>query len=329
MDQETLDAVERTNIKLDKYEELAQTFRDAGLPLLIELIMGLPGATVASFKDDLQGCIDRDVETRINVAEMLGNSPMNEPSYRERFQIKTKNPVLDAGKSSLVVSTSTFTRDEYDEMDRLRNFYTLCEDFGVLRQIARFVRQESGWREVDLYAGLREVTLVEPDRWPTLAIVADRVPQFMAPPVSWRFMIDELRSYLLEIVGIAGGDDLEAALAVQLAVLPAPGRSFPQVLELPHDYSAWWSAIVEQKRNGNLSWPDVVPPLRTFPRALFRVDDPLGLVTRRLGQPMQFHSLGLNWELASPATRGMSEEERKRVAGIITRDAAKASATPV
>jgi radical SAM superfamily enzyme YgiQ (UPF0313 family) len=309
MDTDTLEVVQRSNIKLEKYELLADQFRQEGLALLIELIMGLPGATVTSFQNDLQACIDRDVSTRINVAELLVNSPMNEPSYRAHYAIETDHPVLDPTHNSLVVATSTYTRQEYDEMDRLRMAYTLCEDFGVLRQISRYVRQEAGVPEVELYERIRRQARAHPDRWPLLELVTERVPQYMGPPVSWGLAMAELRRFLVDELGVADDSALEVALAVQHAVLPSSDRTFPVTLELAHDYVSWWSAVREQKRAGNHDWGASVPPLRDHGPGVLTVDDPVGLVTARIGHPFQLHSLGLNWELRSPVTLGLSDND--------------------
>ncbi len=46
MDEDTLATVKRSNIKVEKYHELASEFRSAGLPLFVDLMMGLPGATL-------------------------------------------------------------------------------------------------------------------------------------------------------------------------------------------------------------------------------------------------------------------------------------------
>ena len=45
MDEDTLDAVHRSNIKTEKYEELAGEIRRADLPLFVDLMLGLPGST--------------------------------------------------------------------------------------------------------------------------------------------------------------------------------------------------------------------------------------------------------------------------------------------
>ena len=64
-DADTLSVIDRTNIKLDKYEELARAFRRAKLPLFGDLMLGLPGSTVDSFRNDLQMCVDTEVAGKV------------------------------------------------------------------------------------------------------------------------------------------------------------------------------------------------------------------------------------------------------------------------
>ena len=45
----------------------------------------------------------------------------------------------------------SYTRADYEEMERLRQSFYVFDSFGVLRQVARFVRSETGMKEVDFY----------------------------------------------------------------------------------------------------------------------------------------------------------------------------------
>jgi hypothetical protein len=51
MDAQTLSTIRRSNIKPERYDELAFAMRKAGLPLFAELMVLLPGQTLKSFKD--------------------------------------------------------------------------------------------------------------------------------------------------------------------------------------------------------------------------------------------------------------------------------------
>ena len=317
MDSTTLKTVKRSNIKTEKYDELAHEFRRAELPLFVDLMLGLPGATQASFRSDLQGCIDREVTAKVYPTELLVNSPMNEPEYRKLHQIETSAPLGalvrasrnpdGTTKRALVVSTASFTRADYDEMLDLRRVFIVADNFGILRQVSRFVRQETGLPEIDLYERLRLDARARPDRWPALAFTFRVLPFLGVPPVSWRLLMDEIHVYLTAELGLPDDGTLDTVLQVQHALLPSRGRTFPLSLELPHDYAAWHREMIDVKDSGFADWETRVPKLRDLPPGRFRVDDPHDVCGRALGVEID-ENLHASWELASPVARAVSHE---------------------
>jgi radical SAM superfamily enzyme len=115
-DPTTLENVSRANIKTERYEELIEIFRNEGLPVSSDLLIGLPGATVAAFKDDLQFFIDRQVHTVAYPVMVLPNSPMGDKAYIDKFGI-----TLDA--NGYIVSTNSFTRMDLFKMKMIFGLY--------------------------------------------------------------------------------------------------------------------------------------------------------------------------------------------------------------
>jgi len=309
LDQPTLDTIRRSNIRVDKYEELAVEFGNHELPLVMELMMGLPGSTVTSLVGDLQQIIDREVRARVNPTEVLMNSPMNDPEYRDEHKIETLRPVnhdwkedFITRKKSLIVSTETFTRADYALMERYRLVFLLCENFGALRQVSRFVRQATGMTESAFYVRLADDVLDSGD-WPLLRFTFEVATEYMIPPVSWRLVIDELHRYLIDRLAIPDDDALETVLRVQHALLPSRDRVFPDQIELAHDYGAWHRTMLIAKRDGSaLDWQTQVPRLEEFGPAAFEVDDPQQVTVYGMGMSMFYDGEG-DWELASPVAR--------------------------
>jgi len=96
LDEETLDIIKRANMKFDKYSDLITTFRNNGFPTYTEIIRGLPGETLDSFKNGLQTVISDAGLTNIYVynCSVYVNAPMNKPSYVKKYDIKTvKSPM--------------------------------------------------------------------------------------------------------------------------------------------------------------------------------------------------------------------------------------------
>lgn len=296
IDPGTLSTIGRSNIKTEKYDELAQEFRRAGLPLFIELMMGLPGSTLSSFRNDLQQAIDREVIAKVYPTQMLVNSPMNEPSYRRAHGI-------DATPGSYVTSAATFTRDDYARMQTLRRLFYLLEKFGVLRHVARYVHQETGIRETEFYEQLWDDARAERQRWSTIAFTLEAVPDLMVPPGRWQLFLDEVRRYVVDVRGVADDGALATVLAVQHALLPARDRQFPERLDLPHDYAAWHAAMIAAKESGRrLDWATVVPPLRQYPPGTLTVGDPYDVCVFGIGHTIDSDSAGV-WELDSPVSQ--------------------------
>jgi hypothetical protein len=303
MDPDTLDAIHRSNIKLEKYDDLAKEMRRAHLPLMIELMMGLPNSTLASFTEDLQQCIDREVPTRVNHTELLVNSPMNDPDYLAEHQIDTGVPI-GPGKTPLLVSTASFTREDYREMENLRLSYLLFENFGVLRSIARFVRQETSQTEMRFYSLLHTTAAAAPAEWPLLHVVVTLGTSMMTAPYSWALVMAELRRFLVGELAINDDAALESVLRAQHALLPAHGRRFPVTVPLTHDVVAWHQAIIAAKEGGHRTdWTECVPRLADYGPGELTVDDQQGIAESSLGVNRELNMLGRNWELESPLSR--------------------------
>ena len=298
MDEPTLKIIKRSNIKLEKYNELSTEFRRAKLPLAADIMMGLPGSTPLSFRTDLQKCTDRDVRIRANPTQLLPNSPMNEPSYREEHGIVAR-------PGEFLKETATYTRAEWEDMDELRVAYYVFDNWGVLRYVARHVRRETGMGEVDFYDAVRAETLRHPDEWPIIATTLRILEGYMAPPGSWGLFIAEVRRYLVDRMGMPDDSALRTTLAVQLAHLPAPRRSFPELLELEHDYTAWQDRLLTAREDGHRDdWEDHTPQLSEFGPATLTVHDPNDICRDDVGKPMGALAFALrSWEMESPVAR--------------------------
>lgn len=300
-DPATLKAVRRENISIAKYDEIAETFTEVGLPLATDLLVGLPGATVESFKSDLQHCFDREVTPRAMEVILLPNSPMNDPDYREEHAIV----VDDRG---VVVGTSSYTRADYDRMLRLRLLYRGADHFGVLRHLLRFLQWERGLRAIDVLDDLDRVVSERDNRYPLLAFFARVFDEYTVPPVAWEPFFDEVIEFLTEQYGIEVDPPLASVLLAQQAVLPTRTRRYPLVVDLPHDVVAYRNDRTRPPENG-LS---VRRPLARYAPARLRVDDPLGIgreFVRRNEFPgvrtesQNLFYMGYDWELDSPLMR--------------------------
>jgi hypothetical protein len=98
---------------------------------------------------------------------------------------------------------------------------------------------------------------------------------------------------------------LRTTLAVQLAHLPAPGRQFPHVVQLEHDYMAWQDVLLTSREEGHRDdWQDHIPRLSEFGPATLTILDPGDVCRRDIGYHKNVLDMNLrSWELVSPVAR--------------------------
>ena len=315
MDPHTLSVIDRSNIKTEKYDELAIEFRKAGLPLLVDIMMGLPGSTPASFRNDLQQCIDREVTAKVFQTELLVNSPMNDPEYRKKHQIqteveevglfKTKGPNNSGLGRAMVVATATFSRQDYDQMLDLRTVYRFFENYNLLRHVLRFLRQETGQEEIELVEFIRAQARAAPEKWPCINYTISVTPYCITPPVSWKWFMDEMREFILEKFSLEDDAALHTVLEVQHGLLPSPERKFPVKLNLTHDYASWHHDMIVAKEVDRCQWHSMIPRLRDYPAGTLEITDPDDICGMSMGVNNE-NGLMDSLELWSSVSRPMS-----------------------
>ena len=267
MDADTLNTIHRSNIKVEKYEELAAEFRRADLPLYVDLMMGLPGPDARRRSQQRPAGVHQPRGARQGLPDdqLLVNSPMNEPSYRASRTASSTEPG-EAGARSRPRSPATTTRRCCSCAARCsscsrtsacsaRSPATSAHETGHARD--RLLRRASGatraadarrWPMIELrrsgalprYDGAAGELGAVPRRGPALPWSTSSASRTTTPSAT--------------------------VLAVQHALLPARHRQFPLTLSLPHDYVAWHAAMMTVERHdgrhGRRLAPRSCQPLR-------------------------------------------------------------------
>ena len=169
LDETTLDIIKRENLKFDTFSNLTNSFREAGIPSYTEIIMGLPGETLESFKKGLEIIMSDKTVGTLNIynCSLLPNAPMNEPWYVEKYKIKTvSSPILLQHSSThkrgieeyeqIVTSTNTFTTQELKEMYILSWVVQTFHSFGILEYIERYYENMNGLPIMKFYDSFLE-----------------------------------------------------------------------------------------------------------------------------------------------------------------------------
>lgn len=292
-DTETLLSVRRSNIRTESYDLLATESRRRSLPLLTELMIGLPGATVESLKADLQWCIDRQIRAFIYPTVILPNAPMSSAEYREEMGIETSD--------NMIVATSSYTAEEREYMDRIVAGYHYFEVFGSLRHVLRYLQWDHDMPAMDLVDRIVSTVDEAPDRYPLVAFHLRHFEDVLLPPVGWGPFLAQARDLLVNELGVADDSGLDTAFAVTQHLLLWPGRQLPSSADFDHDYLAYFrSAGTSLLETGEPGVPDA--PLVSYgPGSIDITADPFEVAAMfgRWNDNDPFQQ-AFDYELASP-----------------------------
>ena len=122
-----LEAISRSNIKLDTYNELARRYHNNNMSTYTELILGLPGETLESFKAGVDEVSRTPTQLFVYHCTLLPNTPMADPAYIAKQGIKTvrvplteihgeiRRPEYVTEYEDIVIGTNTMTTAEWIE----------------------------------------------------------------------------------------------------------------------------------------------------------------------------------------------------------------------
>lgn len=146
--------IERSNIKLETYAQIQAEVRAQGMQSYGELILCLPGETKASFMKGIQDLMATGVKrVAAHQLMLLHGAPLSNPDSRRRFGMKTMfrvvarnigtyagEPVIET--EEMVVSTATFTFDEYLETRVFHLLLTIFYYEGNFEEAFEFAREQ-------------------------------------------------------------------------------------------------------------------------------------------------------------------------------------------
>ncbi len=251
-DPQTLENVKRSNIRTEQYEELIQIFRKNELPVSSDLMIGLPGSTIETFKTDIQFFFDRQVYAKAYSTVVLPNSPMAHRDYIDKFGIKTD-------QSGMIVSTSSYTRYDKFIMSQIYFCYRFLIGFSVLKSFLYYLQMDHEIPAIhfisDLHRTLSEkstsldevrklwtsINMIDHNEWERT--LRQRTPD------EWGNFYKEIASYVSARYGIKD-PAMATVLLVQEKLTPrgAQSSSLFEKLDLSYDFGAYFRQI-ESVRN--------------------------------------------------------------------------------
>ncbi len=164
LDPTTLKIIKRANIKFDKFSELTESFRNAGLPTYTEIIRGLPGETLENFKENLETIVsDTKVDhLLIHNCGVFPNAPMAEPAYVEQYKIKTiSSPIFlwhsDVSNrgipeyEDIAIGSFSFTIEDLKQMFLYSWLMIVFQNMGILEFVAKFYKKTHDLSFINFY----------------------------------------------------------------------------------------------------------------------------------------------------------------------------------
>ena len=172
LDDDVLDNIKRQNMDMNKIESMFELCERVGVPVNTELILGLPGETPASWRNNFWRLFDAGNHTGIDIyqAQMLENAEMN-LTQRPLFKMKSvtitdfirnshEDPITEG--FDVVVSTNTLPLDKMLEAMVFNWFIATTHISGTTTWMARFLRKYLDLSYETFYTGLHKFLLQNP-----------------------------------------------------------------------------------------------------------------------------------------------------------------------
>lgn len=286
-DESTLDVINRKNIRTERYDELTQIFDDLRLPLSTDLMIGLPGITVAAFNNDLQRYIDMDVSVKAYPTQLLPNSPMADPEYIEKYQIK-----VDA--HNFLIASFSYTEQDLAQMKTMYQLYVMADGYSLLRYVMRYLQWEHGIAAIQFLQDLLHQVTADPGRYPQISWAVRFFNQDKTMPGGWAEFYQQIARFVQQQYQLADNSAFNTVLQVNLLCMPDDTQCYPRSAQLQHDFKGYFKAFKQDKK-----------PLDTYGPALFEVTDPNSMVSVDMNY-LQYDTHQFFWELHSEVSRPKS-----------------------
>jgi radical SAM superfamily enzyme YgiQ (UPF0313 family) len=174
MDDNVLDIIKRKNLEMNKIEEVFELCEQYSIPLYTELILGLPGETLDTWKDNFYKLFKAGNHTGITVyqAQLLENAEMNllqkhdfklEGKVVYDYLVGTYNEHELKEGIEVVVSTKDMPRDKMIEAQVWSWFMNTFHINGITNYISRVLYKLKGIEYNTFYNAL--YAYIQKDEW--------------------------------------------------------------------------------------------------------------------------------------------------------------------
>jgi len=177
MDVETLSNIKRKNIGLDKFADLMNKFNEAQMPTYTEVILGLPGESIETFKNGLETLLQSGQHSQIYIynCTVLNNTEMAAPEYKRKHAIKTKQiPVFQAHADlvktrsileleNIIVGSKTMPPEDWKKSREYSWALQAFHMLGLVQNVAITLINQYALTYSDLYSSFLRYGHTHPD----------------------------------------------------------------------------------------------------------------------------------------------------------------------
>jgi len=170
---EVLAATDRSNISTDKQVKVVKSLMSSGVPITVQLILGIPGDTLDLWKGCLTDLMELGVHEDYDTYfySVLPNAPAADKRFLEHWEVETIDRFIFTGttpawkpteldvrsnRSHLVVKTKTFSRQDWLKMFTFTVLVKALHNASVTRLIAMYLRLTHHVPYLTFYEGLIE-----------------------------------------------------------------------------------------------------------------------------------------------------------------------------
>ena len=263
---------------MNEMHKIIDQCRNVGMPVRPQLILGMPGETLESFKQSFNDLLDLGMYDSYMVFpfELLVNAPANAPAYRALHEIETKELFVpsyhtphnqpDRDRSTYLVKTNTFSREDYAKMFVFTTIVSTFICMGFARMpIVYTAQQGRKWSDIieglhdhllttDLKDTIEEITtlfrnavltdkmeLDTTTHFLTHRIDADELLMIRIYELGYERMMDQILSYFTD----APADLLRYQKAILLQPDYTAGDKITHTFE--HDWDTWYNLMQDGK----------------------------------------------------------------------------------
>lgn len=171
---EVLENIKRKNLETNRISETVELCTKEGIPLSTELILGLPGETLLTWKKNITNILDIGLHSGINIylAQLIENTELN-LVQKKQFDIKTKliSDFYSGSKQdkkileniNIITSTKDMSFDDIVSAFIYNWFITTFHMFGLSQFYVRYLNKKHKISYYDFYENLFDY--IKQDTW--------------------------------------------------------------------------------------------------------------------------------------------------------------------